>query len=115
MPKIVVICHEKDWTPGIEKALSLVKEDETLLLVMDEGVKRCIVCEPELFRLLHQFILDGGKALVCLSSLKKAGIPPTRPPEIFERIEDGRKFLEDANQNGFEIVKACISGGIFSR
>ncbi len=105
MKKIIVIENENRWEEAIKEAVNNVKQSETALLVQNDGVKRCIRCEPKLFKILHQFILDGGKAYVCLKSLKKFDIPETRPPEVFERIEDGEALIERFKKEGFEIVK----------
>ncbi len=105
MKRLILIEKENTWEEAIKTASQNIKDDETVILVWKEGVKRCIRCEPELFKILHQFILDGGKAYVCLKSLKKFDIPETRPPEAFERIEDGEDLIKDLKNKGFEIVK----------
>ncbi len=103
MAYLLVLKESQNWEKAIKRGLELIKQGETELLVMDEAVTRCIRCEPELFRYLHQFILDGGKALVCCQSLTKYGIPETRPPEAFIRLEEGQALISEKKKAGWQI------------
>ncbi len=93
MKLLLVVRQPSSWERAVQQALKAVKERETYLLFMDEAVKRCIRCEPELFKHLHQFVLDGGHVLLCLRSLSSFGLPPKRPPDFFQRIESGEAFI----------------------
>ena len=104
MKELVLIKKPEDWDKAIPYAARRIKEGETVILIVDEGVRRCVRCEPELFKVLHQFILDGGRALVCLKSLKEHGIPASRPPDVLERVEDGRAFIKKKQSSGYRIT-----------
>lgn len=103
MPTLLVLKNPKKWEKAVREGLALIKREPVELLVTGKAVTRCIRCEPELFRYLHQFVLDGGKALVCLSSLKKHGIPESRPPEVFDRIVDGATLIAERQTLDFRI------------
>jgi hypothetical protein len=93
---LVSVKDPEAWERALEKALEAQKGGhEVVFLVLDKGVSRCIRCEPDLFKHLHQFVLNGGQALVCLKSLAENGIPASRPPDVFERISDGWRFKEE--------------------
>ena len=104
MKELVLIRKPEDWDKAIPYAAQRIKEGETAILIMDEGVKRCVRCEPELFKVLHQFILDGGRAFVCLKSLEEHGIPASRPPDVLARVKDGHTFLEENKSLGYRIT-----------
>ncbi len=101
---IIVLEGQDSWERALPQALKFVHEEETVLVVHKEAVKRCIRCEPELFKHLHQFILDGGRALLCRHCLEKQGIPPSRPPEIFTQIDSAEEFIEEKRQAGHQIL-----------
>jgi len=107
MNELILLENADQWEEAINYAAKRIKENPEgiYLLVQKEAVTRCIRCEPQLFKILHQFILDGGKAYVCLKSLNEHRIPSSRPPEIFTRIEDGEKLINDLKQKGFVIKK----------
>ncbi len=95
-PLLLVVKQPGSWEVALIRASKEVKTGrEVTLLFLGEAVTRCPRCEPELFRHLHQFVLDGGRAVVCVKSLLEKGIPETRPPEVFERVPDGQRFLEE--------------------
>ncbi len=101
---VVVIEKENNWEKALQQALELLGKQPTVLLVRKEAVKRCLRCDPELFKHLHQFILDGGKALLCAHCLDKMGIPPSRPPEIFIQIASGEAFIREQLEAGHQIL-----------
>ena len=103
MKELVIVENEDGWEDALKYASQRIKDGEVILLVQKDGVKRCIKCEPELFKLLHQFILDGGRACVCLESLEAFNIPATRPPDIFERLKNCETFIQELNQQGFTL------------
>ncbi len=105
MVTLLVLRNSQRWEDAIKKGNDLIKKEDTYLLVIDEAVTRCIRCEPTLFRYLHQFILDGGKALVCETSLAKYDIPSGRPPDIFDRIKDGKAFTLEKEASGWKIIE----------
>jgi len=86
---LLVIDRPEAWERFAERFRELPREKEGyVLLVRDEGVTRCLRCEPGLFPHFRQFVLDGGRACVGLRSLRRFGIPETRPPELFERVDE---------------------------
>ncbi len=103
MSYLLLLKDPQRWEDAIKTGIDLVQKGETYLLVMDEAVIRCIRCEPTLFRYLHQFILDGGQAFVCENSLARYEISSTRPPEVFNRIKEGKKLISKKKILGWEI------------
>ncbi len=102
MKELILIERPEQWEKAIGYAAQRIKEaDEVSLLIHKDGVERCVRCEPQLFKILHQFILDGGKAYLCLKSLKERNIPPARPPEIFIRVDDGEELAKELKRKGF--------------
>ncbi|QJA05926.1 hypothetical protein FVE67_03545 [Thermosulfurimonas marina] len=86
---LLVIDRPEAWERFVERVQDLPRDKRGyVLLVRDEGVTRCLGCEPGLFPHFHQFVLDGGRAAIGLNSLKRFGIPETRPPELFERVDE---------------------------
>jgi len=103
-PLLLVVRRPDSWEQAISRAAEEVRAGrEVTLLFVDEAVTRCPRCEPVLFRHLHQFVLDGGRAAVCVKSLKARGIPESRPPEVFERVADGQRLLEEFSGEVVEI------------
>ncbi len=101
---LIVLKDEDKWLKALKKAQKWQKKEETTLLIGEEAVNTCIKCEPELFKHLHQFILDGGKVLVCSCSLQKRGIPFSRPPDILERIKDYQDKIKESKKKGEKII-----------
>ncbi len=103
-PLLLVVRRPDSWEKAIARAQEEVRSDrEVTLLFLGEAVTRCPRCEPGLFRQLHQFVLDGGRAAVCVKSLKTYGIPESRPPEVFERVADGQALLGEFSGEVVEI------------
>jgi len=99
---LLVIDRPEGWERFVERARDLPRDKRNyVLLVRDEGVPRCIRCEPGLFPHFYQFVLDGGRACIGLRSLKRFGIPETRPPDFFERVDE-EALEEELLTRGFK-------------
>ncbi len=104
MKKVFLLETPEAWDRWPEKLRALPREKTGLVvLVQGAGVTRCLRCEPGLFPYFHQFVLDGGKAYLCRRSLGEFGIPEARPPDLFERVPDGKTFLEELVAKGYTL------------
>ena len=102
--KVWILNSSQAWDRFIQKFFDLPRNKENyVVLVEGAGVTRCTRCEPDLFRYFHQFVLDGGRAVICVQSLAQYGIPETRPPDFFERIKNTQAFLKELKAQGYEV------------
>ncbi len=102
--KVWVVETPEAWERLKSKLAELSREEKSeVILIKDEGVVRCPRCDPEPFRYLRQFVLDGGRLVICARSLARYGIPETRPPEFFERVPDGEVFLQELRSQGYQV------------
>jgi len=93
MKLLLVVKDPQAWEEALFRALKEVKQRETYLLFIDEAVTRCVRCEPQLFKHLHQFVLDGGRAMIAQESLLQFGLSPERPPDFLERLSNSHDFI----------------------
>ena len=102
--RLFVLEHPESWDRFVERLRELPQDKSGyVLLVKGTGVTRCLRCEPGLFPYFRQFVLDGGRACICLRSLASFGIPETRPPDLFERVPDGEALVRELLARGYRI------------
>ncbi|MBX6423915.1 DsrE family protein [Thermosulfurimonas sp. F29] len=103
---LFVLEHPESWERFVRVVETLPRDKSDLaVLIRGGGVTRCLRCEPGLFPHFRQFVLDGGRAFVCVRSLRDFGLPETRPPDLFERVPDGEELIREYSARGYTVER----------
>ncbi len=108
---LIHVAQKERWEVAATNAINYFKTregDEVLKVKMianADSVTRVCSCEPELFEMLRQVVLDGGEIYLCENSLKKFDIKKESLAEIFKTVPAAIKALVDLQSEGWIYVR----------
>ncbi len=108
---LIHVAQKERWETAAVNAINYLKtkeEGEVLkvrLVANADSVTRVCACEPELFKLLRQIVLDGGEIYLCENAMAKFGVDKEKLADIFKTVPAGIKALVDLQAEGWIYVR----------